>query len=163
MNKLNSLIFLAAPLQFMNRLFLFISYWYLIKTELMAITFIDLSTNCILALMFKTYYLTLFEENLRNFEVYMKDNPKFYKISKNVMVIIGIKTTKIFNTGLLFIPKSNFELLPPYLFSMNRLLFYSLIMSVIQLLASIYTILTFDSSKGIIYIFIIIDVFHLAT
>ncbi len=45
------------------------------------------------------------------------------------MIICGVKIAKIFNSGLLCIPKSNFEKLPPYLFSMNRLLNYSLLLS----------------------------------
>ena len=65
------------------------------------------------------------------------------------MVMVGVKVAKIFNTGLLWIPKSNFEIIPPYLFSLNRLLFYSLILSVFQLVASLYTLISFNSAKGI--------------
>lgn len=70
------------------------------------------------------------------------------------MVVVGMKQMKIFNTGLLLLPRSNFEMLPPYLFSMNRLLSYSLILSAFQLIASIYTLITFNSAK---------DAFHLAS
>jgi hypothetical protein len=59
----------------------------------------------------------------------MKDHSKFYKSMIVFMIICGVKIAKIFNSGLLCIPKSNFEKLPPYLFSMNRLLNYSLLLS----------------------------------
>lgn len=129
-HRLNCLIFLPGPLIFLTRLFLLFNYWYLLHPSLMAVTFITLSTNCILALIFKTYYLTLFEENLRNFQGYMKHYPRFYKIVIVLTIIVGPKMAKIFSTGLIWAPKSNFEKLPPFLFSLNRLLNYSLILSV---------------------------------
>lgn len=60
----------------------------------------------------------------------MKYYPRFYKVVMFMTVVIGPKMAKIFNTGLIWAPKSNFEKLPPYLFSLNRLLNYSLILSV---------------------------------
>lgn len=129
-NRINCLIFLPAPLIFLTRSFLLFNYWYLLHPSLMAVTFITLSTNCILSLIFKTYYLSLFEENLRNFQGYMKVYPRFYKIVIVMTIIIGPKMAKIFSTGLIWAPKSNFEKLPPFMFSLNRLLNYSLILSV---------------------------------
>ena len=130
MHKLNCLILLPAPLLFLIRVALLFNYWYLVRPALMAITFITLSTNCILALIFRTYYLVLFEENLRNFQSYIKNHSRFYKTTLVFMVMMGVKIAKVFNSGLLICPKSNFEKLPPYLFSMNRLLNYSMILSI---------------------------------
>lgn len=67
LNRINCLIFLPAPLMFFTRACLLFNYMYLLHPALMAVTFITLSTNCILSLIFRTYYVSLFEENLRNF------------------------------------------------------------------------------------------------
>lgn len=60
----------------------------------------------------------------------MKVYPRFYKTIVFMTVLMGVKIAKIFTTGLIWAPKSNFEKLPPFLFSLNRLLNYSLILSI---------------------------------
>jgi hypothetical protein len=66
-NSINCFIFLPAPLLFLGRVFLLYNYWLNQNAALVAVTFITISTNCILGLIFRIYYLTLFEENLNNF------------------------------------------------------------------------------------------------
>jgi hypothetical protein len=105
------------------------TFYNLNKPGAMALCFMTLLTNCILALMLKVFYMGLFEDHLKTFKRFKLEYPRFYKYSGFLMIIIGPNFAKIFNAGLLGLPKSKFEKLTPYKMSLKRLMFYSFVTS----------------------------------
>ncbi len=128
------------------------SYSSLKQAPLLAITLISLVTNVVLACLFDQY-LTHFQNSLPSVRGFIIRHRSGYRTLRFFMLFIGVKVFKVFSSGLICMPTYHFDRLPPYLFSMNRLLRFSLVLAVFQLVASLFTISTYNSA---------VDAYHLS-
>lgn len=147
LHKLNSIIFLCGPLIFFTRVCLLISYSALKQAPLLAITLISLITNMVLGYLFDQYTL-VFQNSLPSVQRFIGRHKGGYKFTRCLMYVVGVKVFKVYSSGLVCMPTYHFDRLPPYLFSMNRLLRFSLVLAVFQLVSSLYTISTYNSAEG---------------
>lgn len=152
LHKLNALIFLCGPLIFLTRVCLLVSYSTLKQAPLLAITLISLVTNVVLACLFDKYTIH-FQNSLPSVRAFIIRHRNGYRLLRFFMLFIGVKVFKVFSSGLICMPTYHFDRLPPYLFSMNRLLRFSLVLAVFQLVASLFTISTYNSA---------VDAYHLS-
>lgn len=110
----SSLIALFSLVEWVSKLLMIGTFYELDKPGAMALCFMTVLTNCILALMLKVFYMGLFEDHLKTFKKFKEENRRFYKISGFLMIVVGPNFCKILNAGLWGIPKSKFEGLTPY-------------------------------------------------
>jgi hypothetical protein len=103
------------------------------RHEKWAVTFnfMTLFSIPLISMILKIFYFGLFEEYLLGFKYFMLENPKFYSVATYLVVLFGPNFARVFNSGLMGIPKSEFEKYSPFKSALTRMMAYTMILNMV--------------------------------
>ena len=133
-----NLITLITIVEWFSKLVILIKFILERNSFASAFILIIIFSNFALSMILKVFYMGLLEDNIKKYKDFIKKNSRFYKISGILLMIFGPNFSKIFSSELMGIPKSNFEKIPAYLIGAKKMIFFSMIIHIFQIIFDIY-------------------------
>lgn len=115
----------------------------IVSVYVVGINFICIFTNCGIGYLFKTLYISLYEQNLKTFSNFKYSYSKFYLFSIAGSIAFGVMFTEILVAALIKFPKAHFYRIRPFRNSLLRMQQASFILSLLQMIVNIYVIVVF--------------------
>lgn len=149
----SSLICLLQIVEFFSKIFIFGFLFNYRELAPCIFSFLNIINNCVISMIFQTLYIGVFEVHLKAFSLFKSKNEKFYKFVFFGMLIFGINFTYAFSSGLFKFVRSEFENNFSYSKGLNRMVFFSFLLAIMQLGVDCFILSKYTYEY---------DIFHLA-